>query len=302
MDTPDLFPDIAGPTFDRLRDRLQRLGEQPPQVLLLEGGTEAQRLALARWWACRLKCPEQPAPCGRCPVCRQVACGEHLDMLSYDGRISNREDEENPGVVRAFNMERIRELKSRLRDAPHGPGCRVVTLAGLTLNRDEAANALLKSLEEPSPSTRFILLAAQREQLLPTLVSRSFCLTLPWPDSTGRSPDLQPWEDALGEFLCTGRGLFERSSARNALDAGLAAAILLACQKALGRVLAGRGEVDSPLDMALSALSAPARALCGQWLAEAQEALTFAVTPARVLEALAARLFVLRAREMAAHA
>ena len=299
MATSDLFPEIAGPAFAPLRDRLQRLGERPPQVLLLEGGSEAQRLALSRWWACRLKCPQQPAPCGDCPVCRQVACGEHLDMLSYDGRISNREDEENPGVVRAFNMERVRDLKSRLRDAPHGPGCRVVTLAGLTLNRDEAANALLKSLEEPSPSTRFILLAAQREQLLPTLVSRAFCLTLPWPDSAGASPAVRPWEEALGEFLWSGRGLFELSSARNALDARLTGDILLACQKALGRVLAGREDVDNPLDMALSALDVPARALCGQWLAEAQEALTFAVTPARVLEALAARLFALRRRNMA---
>lgn len=299
MALPDLFPEIAGPTFDRLRDRLQGLGEQPPQVLLLEGGTEAERLALSRWWACRLKCPQQPAPCCSCPVCRQVACGEHLDMLSYDGRISNREDEENPGIVRAFNMERVRELKSRLRDAPHGPGFRVVTLAGLTLSRDEAANALLKSLEEPSPSTRFILLAAQREQLLPTLVSRAFCLTLPWPDSTEGRADIRPWEEALGRFLCTGRGLFERSSARNALDARLAGDILLACQKALARVLARREDVDNPLDMALSVLGASARALCGQWLAEAQEALTFGVTPARVLEALAARLFALRRREMA---
>lgn len=280
--------------MSRLLERLQRLGHRPPQVLLLEGGAEAQRLALAHWWACRLKCPEPAAPCCACPVCRQVASGEHLDVLAYDGRISNREDEENPGLVRAFNMERVRELKSRLRDAPHGPGCRVVLLSGLTLTRDEAANALLKSLEEPLPSTRFVLLCAQREQLLPTLVSRALCLTLPWPDSTARDPELLPWEEALGEFLRSGRGLFERTSARNALDAALAGRILLACQKALTRVLAGREDVDNPLDMALAALDVPARALCGRWLAEAQEALALAVAPARILEALAARLFALR--------
>ena len=206
-----LFPELDGAELGRMRERLQRLGEQPPQVLLLEGGSEAQRLALAHWWACRLKCPAPSAPCCACPVCRQVASGEHLDILAYDGRISNKDDEENPGLVRAFNMDRVRELKSRLRDAPHGPGYRVVLLAGLTLSRDEAANALLKSLEEPLPSTRFVLLCAQREQLLPTLVSRSLCLTLPWPDSSARDPELQPWEEALGEFLRSGRGLFERS-------------------------------------------------------------------------------------------
>ena len=294
MTTSALFPELAGDGLSLLLERLRRLGEQPPQVLLLEGGSEAQRLALARWWACRLKCPEASAPCCSCTVCRQVAAGEHLDILAYDGRISNKDDEENPGLVRAFNMERVRELKSRLRDAPHGPGYRVVMLAGLTLARDEAANALLKSLEEPLPSTRFVLLCAQREQLLPTLVSRALCLTLPWPDSSVRDPELRPWEEALGEFLRSGRGLFERTSARNALDAALAGRIFLACQKSLGRVLAGREDVDDPLDMALAALDVPARALCGRWLAEAQEALTFAVGPARIPEALAARLYALR--------
>lgn len=294
MSISTLFPELAEAQLSRLRERLQGLGERPPQVLLLEGGTEARRLALAHWWACRLKCPEASAPCCACTVCRQVASGEHLDVLAYDGRISNKDDEENPGLVRAFNMERVRELKSLLRDAPHGPGCRVVLLSGLTLARDEAANALLKSLEEPLPSTRFVLLCAQREQLLPTLVSRSLCLTLPWPDCAARDPESRPWEEALGEFLRSGRGLFERTSARNALDAALAGRILLACQKSLGRVLAGREDVDEPLDMALAALDVPSRALCGRWLAEAQEALTFAVGPARILEALAARLFVLR--------
>lgn len=297
MTAPTLFPSLADDAFRHLLAALARLGRRPPQVLLLEGGTEARRLDMARWWACRLKCPQalpDGTPCLHCPTCLQTGTGEHLDMLAYDGRISNREDEENPGLIRAFNMDNVRLLKSRLRDAPHGPGKRVVILMGLSLTRDEAANALLKSLEEPSPSTHFVLLAAQREQLLPTLVSRSLCLTLPWPDSRQRDAQTQPWEDALGEFLTSGRGLFDKTGARNALDAPLAGQILLACQKALSRVLSGRADSHSLLDMALLPLDTPARAQCGRWLAEAQEALTFNVTPARVLEALAARLFVLR--------
>ena len=58
------------------------------------------------------------------------------------------------------------ELKQKLRDAPHGQGRRVVLLMGVEQNRSNAANALLKALEEPSPSSCFVLLAAQREQLL----------------------------------------------------------------------------------------------------------------------------------------
>ena len=107
-------------------------------------------------------------------------------------------------------MQRVRELKSRLRDAPHGQGRRVVLLMGLSLNRDEAANALLKALEEPSPTTVFVLLAPQREQLLPTLVSRSFCLTLPG-RTAGRGIRLWPPGKKLWPFFCaTGRAFWTR--------------------------------------------------------------------------------------------
>jgi len=169
-----------------------------------------------------------------------------------------------------------------------------VLLMGVEQNRSNAANALLKALEEPSPSSCFVLLAAQREQLLPTLVSRSLCLTLPWPDSLSRDPALQPWEEALALFITSGRGLFERTGARNALDARLAGQILLACQKSMSRVMSGNDDALCPLDTALALLPREKRVQCCFWFNEAQEALGFNVTPARVLEALAARLHVTR--------
>lgn len=295
MDT--LLPAIADQAFDRLKSVLNRLGDAPPQVLLLEGGTEAQRLDAARYWAARVNCPNAAtagAPCLACPACLQIAAGEHLDLAAYDGRISNREDEENPGPVRAFNMERVRELKARLRDAPHGQGRRVVLLMGLGLTRDEAANALLKALEEPSATTVFTLLAPQREQLLPTLVSRSFCLTLPWPDSLCDDADMQPWEDALANFLLQGQGFLDKISAKGALDAASAARLLLCCQKAMSRILAETSAPEHKLDTAFATLSDRGRATACQWFTEAQEALNYGVAPPRVLEALAARLFALR--------
>ena len=188
-----LFQDISTPDFDRIREVLHRLAANPPQVLLLEGGTEPQRLAAARYWAACVNCPQpggEGGPCLICPTCMQIDAGEHLDVLAYDGRISNADDEAHPGPIRALNMDNIRDLKQKLRDAPHGQGRRVVLLMGVEQNRSNAANALLKALEEPSPSSCFVLLAAQREQLLPTLVSRSLCLTLPWPDSLSGPPAL----------------------------------------------------------------------------------------------------------------
>ena len=271
-----LFQDISTPDFDRIREVLHRLAANPPQVLLLEGGTEPQRLAAARYWAACVNC-QQPGgeggPCLICPTCMQIDAGEHLDVLAYDGRISNADDEAHPGPIRALNMDNIRELKQKLRDAPHGQGRRVVLLMGVEQNRSNAANALLKALEEPSPSSCFVLLAAQREQLLPTLVSRSLCLTLPWPDSLSRDPALQPWEEALALFITSGRGLFERTGARNALDARLAGQILLACQKSMSRVMSGNDDALCPLDTALALLPREKRVQCCFWFNEAQEAL-----------------------------
>ena len=273
-----LFQDISTPDFDRIREVLHRLAANPPQVLLLEGGTEPQRLAAARYWAACVNC-QQPGgeggPCLICPTCMQIDAGEHLDVLAYDGRISNADDEAHPGPIRALNMDNIRELKQKLRDAPHGQGRRVVLLMGVEQNRSNAANALLKALEEPSPSSCFVLLAAQREQLLPTLVSRSLCLTLPWPDSLSRDPALQPWEEALALFITSGRGLFERTGARNALDARLAGQILLACQKSMSRVMSGNDDALCPLDTALALLPREKRVQCCFWFNEAQEALGF---------------------------
>ena len=292
-----LLPAIAHAAFDRLKAVLDNLGTAPPQVLLLEGGSEAQRMDIARYWAARINCPTADAtgtPCLSCPSCPQIAAGEHLDLAAYDGRISNREDEENPGPVRAFNMERVRELKVRLRDAPHGQGRRVVLLMGLSLTRDEASNALLKALEEPSNTTVFVLLAPQREQLLPTLVSRSFCLTLPWPDCHADDPEMQAWEDALAQFLVQGQGFLDKVAGKGAIDASGATRLLLCCQKAMSRIISGGHNPARPLDAALIALHGKSRAAACQWFAEAQDALNYGVTPARVLEALAARLFTLR--------
>ena len=237
-----MFASLDSPDFLPLKTLLHALAQRPPQVLLLEGGSEEQRLEMAFYWAACCQCPQAlrgGTPCLACPSCLQIAANEHLDLCVYDGRISNRDDEENPGPVRALSMENLRQLKQLLRDAPHGEGRRVIVLAGLTGQRAASANALLKALEEPSPHNVFVLLAPQREQLLPTLVSRSLCLTLPWPDPLARNAAPAEWEDAFGMFLQCGRGLFEKTTARNALDAQLAQLLVLSCQKALARVLSG---------------------------------------------------------------
>ena len=125
---------VSGPAFQSVRERLDSLGAAPPQVLLLEGGSEAARTDAALYWACRCSCPsarQTGTPCLTCPTCRQIAAFEYLDLIALDGRISNKEDKDNPGKIRALSMDNARDLKSVISDPPHSPGFRVVILAGI---------------------------------------------------------------------------------------------------------------------------------------------------------------------------
>ncbi len=268
----------------------------PPQVLLLDGGSEEQRLAAARYWACRCNCPsarEEGTPCLVCSCCQQIAGQEHLDVLAFDGRISNTKDRDEPGPIRALNMENVRELKRVIQDPPHGDGLRVVMLLGMDNHRSEAANALLKALEEPQPATLFVLLTAQREQLLPTLVSRSHCMLLPWPDPEAEhmTGDRAALAGDVADFLATGRTLFLRT-AKKGFSLDEAALIVSLLEKSLLRIMAGRGQ-QGGIDRELARLGAAECALVTGWLTEARERMAGQVSPVRVMEALMMQLFVL---------
>ena len=276
------------------RQALLRLADAPPQVLLLEGGIERSRAAMARWWAALLNCSARgpQGPCLDCPDCLLIGAGEHLDLIALDGRISNKEDEENPGLVRALTMDRIQLLRKQLGEAPHGAGRRVVILAGLEAQiRTAAANALLKTLEEPPAHSVFVLLVPQREQLLPTLVSRSWALTLPWPATAEFSPAAQEWESALARFLEEGSGWFERTAVRG-LELARVQELLLACQKALSAALAG--QADRELARCFAArLDANGIHAAGELLGRMQDALQYTVNPALAADALATELHAL---------
>lgn len=148
-------------------------GSPPPQVLLLEGGGQEERKLAAFYWAALLNCPERSAPCLACPVCLRLFSRTHRDLLYFDGSLGS------------IKIDEVRGLRSIIGEAPREAVKRVIILAEAQSLTEAAANAMLKSLEEPCSGTVFVLLAPQRERLLPTLVSRSWVLTLAWPDTHG---------------------------------------------------------------------------------------------------------------------
>ncbi len=291
------------PHLQAARQTLSHI-EHAPQVLLLEGGVEKERQAMALWWATLQHCqvrlqaaqnslPPQE-PCGQCPSCLHIGMRIHADVLAYDGRISNTEDTENPGPVRALNKENAQTLKGKMGDTTRSGQKRVVIISGIDANRSAAANALLKVLEEPSPTTLFVLLTAQREQILPTLVSRSWVYTLPWPAAHHVSTELTPWEQGLAQFLQSGTGWWTLTAGKGQVTPEIASQVLLLSQKRLLTSLAPHAQQQGntgPLSRCFAHMNAHKRLAVTQHIDNAAEALQYNVNAARVLDTLAVQLY-----------
>jgi len=209
-------------SLENIRQTLCHMHSAPPQVLLIEGGTATERLALALWQAAYLNCTELlddgRAPCLSCHACVTIGALLAPDLHLLDGR------------TESIKIDAVRALRPLLGEAPHG-SYRVIILAEAQALGIEAANALLKSLEEPLKHVCFLLLTPQREQLLPTLISRSWVLTLPWPAVDRIDSGMAEWEDILSYFLETGQGLFAHTSPKGAVNADLVRNVVLLVQK-----------------------------------------------------------------------
>ncbi|MBM2831525.1 MAG: polymerase subunit gamma and tau, partial [Dehalococcoidia bacterium] len=98
-------------------------------------------------------------PCNTCDICVSVNDGRALDLVEVDAA-SNR------------GIDEIRELRERVKFAPHLARKRVYIIDEVHMLTDAASNALLKTLEEPPPYIMFILATTEPHKLLPTLLSR----------------------------------------------------------------------------------------------------------------------------------
>lgn len=98
-------------------------------------------------------------PCNQCDACRAIAQGSAIDVLEIDAA-SNR------------GIDDIRELRERVRFAPAQLRTKFYIIDEAHQITGAAANAFLKTLEEPPDHTRFVLATTDPEQILPTIVSR----------------------------------------------------------------------------------------------------------------------------------
>lgn len=112
-----------------------------------------------------------PVPCGQCKQCELVAAGSHPDIRRYA-----------PEKSRMIKVDQVRALSAFAVASPQVSHRKIVIVNRSDQLNINAANALLKTLEEPSDDVTLLLLQETGRPILPTLRSRCQTVTLPTPD------------------------------------------------------------------------------------------------------------------------
>ena len=136
---------------------------------LFTGPPGSGRSVAARAFAAALLC--EYGGCGVCPSCRQVRAGTHADLLLV-----------RPEGL-SYGVKQTRDLVLRAAGAPAGGRWLVVLFEDADRCTEQAANALLKAIEEPAPRTVWLLCAPSAEDLVTTIRSRCRVVSLRVPPS-----------------------------------------------------------------------------------------------------------------------
>ena len=138
---------------------------------LITGPESVGRRTLALRFAQALNCPqplESGEPCSTCPTCDQIERMVHPDLtVTQAERVGGQ-----------LKVDQIRELQHGLALAPYDAKYRIALILRFEEANPHAANALLKTLEEPPSQVIMILTAESAERLMPTIVSRCEVLRL----------------------------------------------------------------------------------------------------------------------------
>lgn len=181
-----------------LQTQLQDLLQQRGHALLLTGpsglGQYPLALALASAWLCEQ--PTAQGACGQCGSCHAIAVRTHADLCvllpetlamelgwPLDEKTQDKIDKKEIKASRLIRVEAAREAVAFTQYTRSRGNTKVVLIYPAERMNTEAANTLLKTLEEPVGAVRFILATEAAHQLLPTIRSRCQSHALAWPDA-----------------------------------------------------------------------------------------------------------------------
>lgn len=163
--------------------------DRVPHALLFLGTSGTGAVAAALDFAQALHCREDGAvACGRCTACHKVTNLNHPDSaLLFPFSRSVKEEDRQAALLQvwqspyhyplpednaAIAIDRVREMQRQFTHSAFAGGWRTTLILHADQMRAEAANAMLKTLEEPPVRSLMILIASHVDALLPTIVSR----------------------------------------------------------------------------------------------------------------------------------
>lgn len=171
---------------------------------LLTGDDLGHLEAVARTLAMTLNC-ERPVRrgegvvvdcCGKCSICRRIAEDNHPDVgwVRPESRL------------RVITIEQVRELIGGMNLKPKEAGYKVSVLVGADRLNVQAANAFLKTLEEPPPRSVLILLSNDPQRLLETILSRCLRLNFAGDGTLSMAEADREWLREFAETCAAGKG------------------------------------------------------------------------------------------------
>ena len=221
----------------RLQQRAQR--DALPHALLLCGAAGLGKREFARRFVRGLMCTEAAGgeACGHCRGCQLADAGTHPDIVELTFGLRKDRTPRTEIVV-----DQIRELSARLAMRSQLGGWQVVTVDPADAMNAAAANALLKTLEEPAAQTMLVLLADAPWRLPPTIRSRCQRIEFHLPEDSVALAWLQAQciSDASGALAAAGGnpGLAQAWAQQGALERRTEV------RKDLAALAAGRGRAD----------------------------------------------------------
>ncbi len=229
-----------------------------PHALLLCGPAGLGKRAFANAFVAALLCEHAgDTPCGQCRACRLVLAGSHPDKVRITFELRDDGKQRTEIIV-----DQMRALSARLAMTAQFGGLQIALIDPADAMNANAANALLKTLEEPTPATVIVLLADRPARLPATIRSRCQRIDFSLPPSAQALDWLQAQEiDAKTSLAALGAAVGNPG---------------MALELARSGGLALRAEVDDDL-RALAAGRAVASAIANRWSkSEPEQRLWFA--------------------------
>jgi DNA polymerase III subunit gamma/tau len=158
---PQSFEDIAGQAHITRTLQNAIRTNRIAHAYLFTGVRGVGKTTAARILAKALNCEKGPTatPCNQCSVCAEITSGNCFDVLEIDGA-SNR------------GIDEVRQIIENVRYQPAKCRFKIYIIDEVHQVTKDAFNALLKTLEEPPPSVKFILATTEPHRLPETILSR----------------------------------------------------------------------------------------------------------------------------------